>query len=85
MPNGGELKLETSNFYVDEEFASRYPFPVVIGDYVSLLNVVDNGIGMDASTRARSLSRSSQLRKKAKGLAWIVDGLWRRKAKRRIH
>src|ERR1700733_9323591 len=52
MPNGGELKLETSNFYVDEEFASRYPFPVVIGDYV-LLTVADNGVGMDAPTRAR--------------------------------
>ncbi len=66
MPNGGELKLETSNFYVDEEFASRYPFPVVIGDYV-LLNVVDNGIGMDASTRARVFEPFFTTKEKGKG------------------
>ena len=66
MPNGGELKLETSNFYVDEEFASRYPFPVVIGDYV-LLTVADNGVGMDASTRARVFEPFFTTKEKGKG------------------
>ncbi len=66
MPNGGELKLETSNFYVDEEFAGRYPFPVVIGDYV-LLTVADNGVGMDASTRARVFEPFFTTKEKGKG------------------
>ena len=52
MPRGGELVIETSNYYVDEKFTRQYPYPMAVGDYV-LLSVTDNGIGMDAATRAR--------------------------------
>jgi PAS domain S-box-containing protein len=52
MPKGGELVIETSNYYVDEKFTRQYPYPMSVGHYVSL-NVTDNGIGMDAATRVR--------------------------------
>lgn len=52
MPSGGQLILQTANVHMDEEFVRRYPYPVSVGDYV-LLSISDNGIGMDATTRAR--------------------------------
>jgi two-component system, cell cycle sensor histidine kinase and response regulator CckA len=52
MPKGGELVIETSNYYVDEAFTRQYPYPMSVGHYV-LLNVTDTGIGMDAATRVR--------------------------------
>jgi len=66
MPNGGELKLETSNFHMDEEFVSRYPYPVQVGDYV-LFTVTDNGVGMDAVTRARVFEPFFTTKEKGKG------------------
>lgn len=66
MPNGGILKLTTSNFYIDEEFTRRYPYPIVVGDYV-LLAVSDNGIGMDATTRARVFEPFFTTKEKGKG------------------
>ena len=63
MRNGGELLLDTSNFHMDEDFVRRYPYPVMVGDYV-LLTVSDNGVGMDAATRARGLPSLSSLRRK---------------------
>ncbi len=66
MPNGGELKLQTSNFHMDEEFVSRYPYPVLVGDYV-LLTVTDNGVGMDAATRARVFEPFFTTKEKGKG------------------
>ncbi len=66
MPKGGELKLATSNFQMDEEFVSRYPYPVQVGDYV-LLTVSDNGVGMDAATRARVFEPFFTTKEKGKG------------------
>jgi two-component system cell cycle sensor histidine kinase/response regulator CckA len=49
MPEGGKLQIETSNFEVNEKFASSFPF-LQPGPYV-LLTVTDTGIGMDDNTR----------------------------------
>jgi PAS domain S-box-containing protein len=66
MPNGGELTLTTCNFHMDEDFVRRYPYPVSVGDYV-LLTVTDNGMGMDASTRARVFEPFFTTKEKGKG------------------
>ena len=66
MPKGGEVKLTTSNFRMDEEFVSHYPYPVSVGDYV-LLTVTDNGVGMDAATRARVFEPFFTTKEKGKG------------------
>jgi PAS domain S-box-containing protein len=66
MLNGGELRLNTSNFYMDEDFIRRYPYPVLVGDYV-LLTASDNGSGMDATTRARVFEPFFTTKEKGKG------------------
>lgn len=66
MPKGGELAIETSNHYVDDAFVRRYPYPMLVGHYV-LLNVTDNGIGMDAATRARVFEPFFTTKEKGKG------------------
>ena len=66
MRSGGELKLVTSNFHMDEEFVRRYPYPVLVGDYV-LFTVSDNGVGMDATTRARVFEPFFTTKEKGKG------------------
>jgi len=66
MLAGGELRLNTSNFYMDEDFIRRYPYPVLVGDYV-LLTVSDNGAGMDATTRARVFEPFFTTKEKGKG------------------
>jgi two-component system cell cycle sensor histidine kinase/response regulator CckA len=66
MPQGGELRLCTSNFHMDQNFVRRYPYPVSVGDYV-LFSVRDNGIGMDAQTRARVFEPFFTTKEKGKG------------------
>lgn len=66
MPQGGELRLKSENFYMDEQFVSRYPYPVLTGDYV-LLTVTDTGIGMDATTKARVFEPFFTTKEKGKG------------------
>ena len=66
MPSGGELRLQTSNFHMDQEFVSRYPYPVLVGDYV-LLTISDTGIGMDAATKARVFEPFFTTKEKGKG------------------
>jgi two-component system, cell cycle sensor histidine kinase and response regulator CckA len=66
MRSGGELRLVTSNFHMDEEFVRRYPYPVLVGDYV-LFTVSDNGVGMDATTRARVFEPFFTTKEKGKG------------------
>jgi two-component system cell cycle sensor histidine kinase/response regulator CckA len=66
MPKGGELRLNTSNFHMDQNFVRRYPYPVSVGNYV-LLTVTDNGCGMDAQTRARVFEPFFTTKEKGKG------------------
>jgi PAS domain S-box-containing protein len=66
MPKGGELRLCTSNFHMDESYVRRYPYPVATGDYV-LLAVSDSGIGMDAATKARIFEPFFTTKEKGKG------------------
>jgi two-component system cell cycle sensor histidine kinase/response regulator CckA len=66
MPNAGVLILNTSNFHMDEDFVRRYPFPVLVGDYV-LLTVTDNGMGMNATTCARVFEPLFTTKEKGKG------------------
>jgi two-component system cell cycle sensor histidine kinase/response regulator CckA len=49
MPEGGFLTIKTSNKYLDEDFAARFP-PTQPGSYI-MLEVTDTGIGMDAETQ----------------------------------
>jgi two-component system cell cycle sensor histidine kinase/response regulator CckA len=51
MAHGGKLMIETTNIYLDEDYARRHP-PQLPGTYV-LLTVADTGVGMDAETQAR--------------------------------
>ena len=51
MPNGGHLRIETSNVIVDKAFARRHR-PQQPGPYVRL-SIRDTGTGMDAETQAR--------------------------------
>jgi two-component system, cell cycle sensor histidine kinase and response regulator CckA len=49
MPEGGKLRIETSNIDVNENLASTFP-SLQPGPY-ALLTVTDTGTGMDAETR----------------------------------
>jgi CheY-like chemotaxis protein len=49
MPQGGKIKIETDNVFLDEDFAKKH-FPIEPGSYV-MLSVSDNGIGMDEKTK----------------------------------
>jgi signal transduction histidine kinase/response regulator RpfG family c-di-GMP phosphodiesterase len=51
MPEGGRLRIETSNLRLDEAAASSQP-GVQAGEYV-VLTVEDTGMGMDESTQKR--------------------------------
>lgn len=51
MPQGGKLTIETSNIFLDEEFARQH-VPISPGHYVKL-SVSDTGYGMDEATRSR--------------------------------
>ena len=66
MPHGGNLTVATSNFYMDENFVRRYPYPVNVGNYI-LLNVSDSGIGMDPATKARIFEPFFTTKEKGKG------------------
>jgi two-component system cell cycle sensor histidine kinase/response regulator CckA len=66
MSSGGELTLQTANVQMDEEGVRQYPYPVSVGDYV-LLAIRDNGIGMDATTRARVFEPFFTTKEKGKG------------------
>ncbi|HKY93983.1 MAG TPA: PAS domain S-box protein, partial [Kiloniellales bacterium] len=52
MPNGGKLTIETSNAFLDEDYARMNP-EVTPGQYV-LISVTDNGEGMTPEVRDRA-------------------------------
>jgi two-component system, cell cycle sensor histidine kinase and response regulator CckA len=52
MPQGGKLKIETSNVQIDEAFSKEH-LMLTPGDYV-LLTVTDSGVGMDKETLAHA-------------------------------
>jgi len=65
MPGGGTLTVETRNIAVSAEEASRRA-PVSPGQYV-LLSVADNGMGMDADTKARIFEPFFTTKEQGKG------------------
>jgi CheY-like chemotaxis protein len=52
MPDGGKLTIETSNSFIDEQYAKQNA-DVAPGPYVSV-SVSDNGVGMDQATLERA-------------------------------
>ena len=65
MPQGGTLKIETANFAIDHEFASRH-LGLSTGNYV-VLTVSDNGCGMDEKTKARIFEPFFTTKEKGRG------------------
>jgi len=51
MPDGGVLKIESKNIYLDEKFCASHD-DAVPGHYV-MLSISDNGIGMDEKIQSR--------------------------------
>ena len=66
MPSGGRLVIETKNVEIDEEFASRYSYPVKLGEYL-LFTVTDSGVGMDAEVRSHMFEPFFTTKEKGKG------------------
>lgn len=66
MPSGGELRIQTSNFLVNADFASEHSYPMSLGNYVQL-TVTDTGVGMDAVTRAQVFEPFFTTKERGKG------------------
>lgn len=65
MPHGGQLTIETSNAYLDDEYQCSHPM-VKAGPYV-MLAVSDSGTGMDPETLARVFEPFFTTKEKGKG------------------
>jgi PAS domain S-box-containing protein len=51
MPDGGSLTFSTACVMIDKAFASKRPYTIAPGQYVSV-SVTDTGMGMDANVKA---------------------------------
>lgn len=67
MPNGGRLRIETSNRFLDTDFLVRRGWDLQAGPYVTL-TVSDTGTGMDEATRRRIFEPFFTTKKKGTGL-----------------
>jgi PAS domain S-box-containing protein len=65
MPDGGTLKVETSNTYLDDEFVQQSP-EVVAGPYVAIC-VTDSGTGMDPASVVRAFEPFFTTKEPGKG------------------
>jgi two-component system cell cycle sensor histidine kinase/response regulator CckA len=65
MPNGGKLKIETSNVTLDENGARQHA-GLIPGDYV-MLAISDTGSGMTAEVKARLFEAFFTTKPKGKG------------------
>ncbi len=65
MPSGGHLTIETSNYFVDDDFVRRNLGSA--GGHHVLLAVSDNGTGMDESVKSRIFEPFFTTKEKGKG------------------
>ena len=65
LPRGGHITIETANTELDDSYAAAHA-PIPAGHY-ALLAVSDDGIGMDAATRARVFEPFFTTKGKCKG------------------
>lgn len=65
MPNGGQLTIRTTHINVSETYA-RKRLGLQAGPYI-LLSVIDNGIGMDAETKAHIFEPFFTTKEQGKG------------------
>jgi two-component system, cell cycle sensor histidine kinase and response regulator CckA len=66
MPNGGQLRIITDNFEMDEQATRKYQYPVLVGSYVRI-RISDDGTGMDSETLARAFEPFFTTKEKGKG------------------